>query len=239
MTLQNTANRSLTAGESDKLKYLLLNFFFLHEFDGVKVYEVLVYHQEVVACDPFDDKEFDNDDTAQRRLEAAPTAITTTAITIILQVSHGGCYTDNELGDAIMTVLEGNSSDIVKELRLSQGYPFFSKVDAVRFGIVDEEFVDGLVPNVARGSSGENDVHGSGRKTGSKCRSLLLQFVDIECYIIHPSNSYVYVPFSCFRCNCRCSAHDESIFNSIAQLPKAQALSKEILREDGGIGERC
>lgn len=201
------------------------------------MYDVVVYHQEVVAWDhPIDDdEELDIDDTAQRRLEAVPTVITTTAITIILQVSHGGCYTDNELGDAIMTVLEGNSSDIVKELRMSQGYPFFSKVDAVRFGIVDEEYVDGLVPNVARGSSGENDVHGSGRKTGSKCRSLLLQFVDIVCYIIHPSNLHVCLPFSHYRCNCRCSAHDESIFNSIAQLPKVQALSKEILREDGDI----
>lgn len=123
LMVRNTPNRKLTSNECNKLKYILLNFFFIHISDEMNVKSIDVLHQDQVVW-----REHANE---EREL-----SVTSSAISLELQVSHKG-YSDFDISQSLLLLIEVNEMDILDSFQRS-AYPFFSHVDAISSRIVKE-----------------------------------------------------------------------------------------------------
>ena len=140
LTLRNTPNRNLTAIEESAFKDELI--FFFRAWDEVQIDSIKVWDQRRVEWQSQDKK---------RRLVIEVTEakdLVSTAITLILQVSHDGNYAPEEIRNALVDMLQESELNAINSLWGNKEYPYFYWVDAIQSVVVDdinEPFVATLV----------------------------------------------------------------------------------------------
>lgn len=140
LTLRNTPNRNLTAIEESAFKDELI--FFFRAWDEVQIDSIKVWDQRRVEWQSQDKK---------RRLVIEVTEaedLVSTAITLILQVSHDGNYAPEEIRNALVDMLHKSELNAINSLWGNKEYPYFYWVDAIQSVVVDdinEPFVATLV----------------------------------------------------------------------------------------------
>ena len=126
ITLRNTLNRNMTVEEELDFDRKLLTFLsegLTLESDGVSVDKMDVWYQQQVDWD------------GRRRVQEQFT--TSSAITLILQVSH--YYTlDKEAGSKIVEFVEKAEVAIINLFRGDEGSMIFYMIDALKATVVDE-----------------------------------------------------------------------------------------------------
>lgn len=128
LTLKNTLNRKMTAGEERSFKNEIKDFLsrgLSLELDGVKVNSIDLWYQEQVEW------------AGRRRFRQLQQQLASTSITLILGVTYFESP-DAAVSDIIITFVEDAKVSIINIFRGNEAYPFFYQIDSLQVKAIDQ-----------------------------------------------------------------------------------------------------
>lgn len=130
LSLRNTANRNMTEQEEDDFVYELLEFYFIHAYDFLRVKFAQVWYQQKI--------DWVDDTRKLRGLQGLSSQeLVTNAVTVILQVTYFGAYPEEDISAAVTFIIKENEEDLVISLR-GKGTTYFMQLDAIQVKTIEQ-----------------------------------------------------------------------------------------------------
>jgi hypothetical protein len=114
--------------EEEKLKDELIDFVYTHAWFNLMVEDVTIWHQEVVEWKENDVRLLQSKGNQE---------FGSTAITLILKVSHCGKFSDRAIRKELVALISEDEIDLLDSLGGLDTYPFFFEVDALHAKLIE------------------------------------------------------------------------------------------------------